>query len=121
MDQIKIKKCSVKLNRLSFIGVNPDEIQEQILDQRVRKCSVRVQRCIEPPPLHMCQAMTSSNGGQPMRRCFIRLPRLNMVRSDLSSPVASVVSGHLHSETEELETKTIRTKEWVEKYGPRKN
>ncbi|XP_067612614.1 uncharacterized protein [Eurosta solidaginis] len=95
---IKTKKCSVKLNRLSFVGITPAE--EQILDQRIRRCAVRLQRCSDElnhsnVDLDVCISKDSK-----MRRCCIRLPRLNLVLSEISSRAGSVTSARILSESE---------------------
>ncbi|XP_004525537.1 uncharacterized protein LOC101452704 isoform X2 [Ceratitis capitata] len=95
---IKTKKCSVKLNRMSFVGITPAE--EQILDQRIRRCAVRLQRCSDVIIRAKGIAEGSIMKDIKMRRCCIRLPRLNLARSEISSRAGSVTSARILSEPE---------------------
>ncbi|XP_011196098.1 uncharacterized protein LOC105221103 [Zeugodacus cucurbitae] len=97
---IKTKKCSVKLNRMTFVGITPQEVQDQILDQRVRRCAVRLQRCSDTTAFNKTAAEITTNKDTKMRRCCIRLPRINLPRSDISSRSGSVTSARILSETE---------------------
>lgn len=97
---IKTKKCSVKLNRMSFVGITPQEVQEQILDQRIRRCAVRVQRCSDTTNFSKIVSDSATNIDTKMRRCCIRLPRINLVRSEISSRSGSVTSARILSESE---------------------
>ncbi|XP_036317808.1 uncharacterized protein LOC118732805 [Rhagoletis pomonella] len=97
---IKTKKCSVKLNRLSYVGITPAEVQEQILDQRIRRCAVRLQRCSENVICTNGKIDGSIGKDSKMRRCCIRLPRLNLVRCEISSRAGSVTSARILSESE---------------------
>ncbi|XP_053953922.1 uncharacterized protein LOC129241339 [Anastrepha obliqua] len=104
---IKTKRCSVKLNRLSYVGITPAEVQEQILDQRIRRCAVRLQRCAETAICTKGKTDGIVGKDAKMRRCCIRLPRLNLVRSELSSRAGSVTSARILSESELDESEIV--------------
>ncbi|XP_030385923.1 uncharacterized protein LOC115632812 [Scaptodrosophila lebanonensis] len=85
---IKTKKMVVKISRHPYINAGVD--QDRILEQRVRKCRVHVERLsCRPSPV------------KPKRKhCIVRIARLpNLDRSDISAtPASSIVCSDLDCE-----------------------
>ncbi|KAL9903490.1 uncharacterized protein LOC119632157 [Glossina fuscipes] len=93
----KLKRLSVRVNRLSLVARVDPEIRDQVI---FRRCTVRLQR-YSPDELRYL-ASTCENGptsvadenfsGHKLRRLCIRLPRMPLyARSDISSRASSAI------------------------------
>ncbi|XP_037939489.1 uncharacterized protein LOC119672502 [Teleopsis dalmanni] len=81
-----MRKLTVKLDRMSYVNEQLDQIQDIITDLRIRKCAVRLKKINSE---YLLNLSLSKHSGYKIKRLRVRVPKIYI---NSISPALSTIS-----------------------------